>query len=273
MDYLLEHSTEDLVASRDVEATIFFSDIRSFTTISETIGAPDKLIQMLNDYMTPMVDNVVNHHGTIDKFIGDAIMAYWNAPVDVKNHPDEAVTSAVEQIEMLRDINNIVQPKYNVEIAIGIGIHTGVVTAGDMGSQGRSDYTIIGDNVNLASRMEGLTKQYGAQILISKATHDLLTREYKIRPIDLVEVKGKHEAVEIFEVICNNKIVTDEEMEIYEKATALFREGKLHEVYELYKKLERLNSSKLYQFFIQRCENFINNPDIEFTPVLTMTTK
>ncbi|MCW9026216.1 MAG: adenylate/guanylate cyclase domain-containing protein, partial [Thiovulaceae bacterium] len=156
MEYLLEHSTEELVASKEVEASIFFSDIRGFTTISEKIGSPDKLIHMLNNYMTPMVDNVVNHHGTIDKFIGDAIMAYWNAPVPVKNHPDEAVKSAVEQINMLVEVNEKVTPIYDVVIEIGIGIHTGVVTAGDMGSEGRSDYTIIGDNVNLASRMEGL---------------------------------------------------------------------------------------------------------------------
>lgn len=175
MNYLLEHSTEELVASKEVEATVFFSDIRGFTSISEKIGSPDRLIQLLNTYMTPMVENVVNHKGTIDKFIGDAIMAYWNAPIEVKNHSDAAVSSAIEQIEMLVDVNKKITPKYDVSIAIGIGIHTGVVTAGDMGSFGRSDYTIIGDNVNLASRLEGLTKQYGAQILITKATYEKLT--------------------------------------------------------------------------------------------------
>lgn len=273
MNYLLEHSTEELVASREVETTIFFSDVRSFTTISEKIGAPDKLIQMLNDYMTPMVDNIVNHKGTIDKFIGDAIMAYWNAPVSVKNHPDEAVKSAIEQIEMLKEINELINPKYEVDIAIGIGIHTGIVTAGDMGSKGRSDYTIIGDNVNLASRMEGLTKQYGAQILISKATHDLLKGKYKIRPADLVEVKGKSEAVEIFEVLCNNKIVTDEEMELYEKATYLFRDAKVQEAYEIYTRLQSISPCILYEFYMHRCEKFLNDPELEFTPILKMTTK
>jgi len=273
MEYLLEHSAEDLVASREVEATILFSDIRSFTTISEKIGSPDKLIHMLNTYMTPMVDNIVNHRGTIDKFIGDAIMAYWNAPVEVKNHADEAVSSAIEQIEMLVDVNNEITPKYDVTIAIGIGVHTGIVTAGDMGSLGRSDYTIIGDNVNLASRLEGLTKQYGAQVLISHATFLKLEGEYKIRPMDMVEVKGKNEAVEIHEVICNNKSISDEEMEIYFKATELFRAADVEEAYKLYSQLQENYPSMLYELYVERCRVFIDNPDKEFTPILKMTTK
>jgi len=273
MEFLLEHSTEELVASKEIEASIFFSDIRGFTSISEKIGSPDKLIHMLNDYMTPMVDNVVNHHGTIDKFIGDAIMAYWNAPVPVNDHPDEAVKSAIEQIDMLVAVNEVITPVYDVHIDIGIGIHTGIVTAGDMGSQGRSDYTIIGDNVNLASRMEGLTKQYGAQILISKSTYDKLKGSYIIRPIDLVEVKGKQEAVEIFEVIASNKTVEKEELEIWERATRLYRDAKVSDAHELYQKLQQKNPSKLYELYIERSNYFIQNPEIAFTPILIMTTK
>jgi adenylate cyclase len=224
MNYLLENSKDDLIKSKEVEATIFFSDIRSFTTISEKIGSPDKLITMLNAYMTPMVDSIISHKGTIDKFIGDAIMAYWNAPLEIENHTDKALNSAIEQIEMLASINNKITPKYDVTINIGIGIHTGLVTAGDMGAKGRSDYTIIGDNVNLASRLEGLTKQYKANILITKASYDRLTQKYKIRPIDLVEVKGKSQAVEIYEVICNNKNISDDEIVIYSKAIKYYRQ-------------------------------------------------
>lgn len=273
MEFLLEHSSEDLVASKEVEASIFFSDIRGFTSISEKIGSPDKLIQMLNTYMTPMVDNIVNHKGTIDKFIGDAVMAYWNAPVPIKNHADKAVQSSIEQINMLVDVNKIITPLYDVIIDIGIGIHTGIVTAGDMGSEGRSDYTVIGDNVNLASRLEGLTKQYGAQVLISKATYDLLKDDYVIRPIDLVEVKGKNEAIEIFEVICSNKVITQDELLLYEKTTGFFREGKVIKACEGYEELQKLNPSKLYEFYIKRCKRFLENPDLDFTAVLKMTTK
>jgi len=273
MEYLLKHSSEDLVSSREVEATILFSDIRSFTTISEKIGSPDRLIHMLNTYMTPMVDNIVKHKGTIDKFIGDAIMAYWNAPISVQNHPDKAVLSAIQQIEMLEQVNAKITPEYDVEIAIGIGVHTGVVTAGDMGSEGRSDYTIIGDNVNLASRLEGLTKQYGAQILISHATFSSLKESYNIRSIDLVEVKGKSEAVEIYEVICSNKSITKEELSEYEKAVNLFRDAEVSSAYSIFSLLQKEFDCLLYRFYMERCEEFLENPSREFTPILKMTTK
>jgi len=274
MHYLLENSQDDLVKSKEVEATVFFSDIRSFTTISEKIGSPDRLISMLNQYMTPMVDSIINHKGTIDKFIGDAIMAYWNAPLEIENHADMALQSAIEQINMLEKINQNITPQFDVTINIGIGIHTGVVTAGDMGSLGRSDYTVIGDNVNLASRLEGLTKQYGANILITKATYDKLKGEYKIRPIDLVEVKGKSQAVEIFEVICANKAIDEDELERSHRGIELFREGKVEESYAIFSTLlVQSPSCKLYEMYVTRSQYFIDHPDIAFNPILKMTTK
>ena len=273
MNYLLENSQDDLVKSKEVEATVFFSDIRSFTTISEKIGSPDRLIAMLNHYMTPMVDSIINYKGTIDKFIGDAIMAYWNAPLQIENHADMAVKSAIEQIEMLSKINETIAPTYGVIINIGIGVHTGVVTAGDMGAEGRSDYTIIGDNVNLASRLEGLTKQYGANILITKATYDQLVYNYTIRPIDLVEVKGKSQAVEIFEVVCKNKDLTHYELELYEKGLYAFRTGKVQKAYEIFTKLQSERECVLYEMYLQRSQYFIDNPQIKFNPILKMTTK
>lgn len=273
MEYLLKHSNEKLVESKELEVTIFFSDIRSFTSISEEIGSPDKLIHMLNRYMTPMVENIVSHEGTIDKFIGDAIMAYWNAPLEVKNHADKAVLSAIEQIALLESINSVVTPQYGVSINIGIGIHTGIVTAGDMGSEGRSDYTIIGDNVNLASRMEGLTKQYGTQILISHETYKRLQGDYQIRSVDLVAVKGKNEAVEIFEVIPAQRELEQEELDLYQEAIEAYRAAELQNAYEKFVTLQERNGSKLYEQYIQRCRYYLDNEDIPFSAVLKMTTK
>jgi len=191
----------------------------------------------------------------------------------VANHADQALKSAIEQIEMLEQINKLITPKYDVTINIGIGLHTGIVTAGDMGSYGRSDYTIIGDNVNLASRMEGLTKQYGASILISRATYERLEGSYVIRPLDLVEVKGKSEAVEIFEVVCKNKNISQEELQSYAKAIALFRGAEVAQAYEIFQNLQMQNPSKLYEFYSQRCAEFLAHPEREFTPILKMTTK
>jgi len=273
MNHLIKYAHEGLVKPKEVEATIFFSDIQGFTSISEKISSPDRLIEMLNTYMTPMVESIIFHHGTIDKFIGDAIMAYWNAPIPVENHADKALKSAIEQIEDLKRINDIIYPIYDVSIDIGIGLHTGLVTAGDMGAEGRSDYTIIGDNVNLASRLEGLTRYYDVQILISKETYSMLQGTYNIRPLDIVEVKGKSKPVEIFEVLCNTKHITSEESTLYDKALHTFREGLVEESFTHFSILQENYPCKHYRQYLARCKHFIEQPDIAFTPILKMTTK
>lgn len=273
MQHLLAHSDEDLVAPKEVEATIFFSDIRSFTGISEKVGSPTKLITLLNSYMTPMVDSIIEYKGTIDKFIGDAIMAYWNAPVEVKNHADMAVSSALKQIKLLQEINKHLSKQYGVTIQIGIGLHTGLVTAGDMGSEGRSDYTVIGDNVNIASRLEGLTKVYHAQILISKDTYAQLKNSYIIRPIDVVELKGKQKAIEVFEVLYDNKHVSEEELNIYTEAILLYRDSKLFEAHTLFKQLRENYSDPLYTLYEERCKKFIDHPELTFSPITKMDRK
>ncbi len=272
MDYLLAHAEEDLVSPKELEATIFFSDIRDFTTISEKMGSPNKLISMLNTYMTPMVDTIVEHKGTIDKFIGDAIMAYWNAPIETDNHADKAVQAAIKQINLLETVNQVIQKKYDVTLHIGIGLHTGQVTAGDMGSEGRSDYTVIGDNVNLASRIEGLTKQYDVKILISEATRKQLKQSYTIRPIDIVEVKGKSKPVEIYEVICGKQTISNEELSLYLKAIETFRQANVTEAHKFFTQLHMHSPSKLYKMYQTRCKVFMENPHT-FTPVLKINTK
>jgi len=273
MNHLIKHSDEDLVSPKEVESTVFFSDIQGFTSISESIESPDKLIQMLNTYMTPMVESIIKHNGTIDKFIGDAIMAYWNAPLEVKNHADQALQSAIEQIESLSSINAIIHKDYDVTINIGIGLHTGLVTAGDMGAKGRSDYTVIGDNVNLASRLEGLTRYYDVQILISDATYKALSKKYDIRPLDIVKVKGKNEAVEIYEVLCNSKEISQEERTLYLETINDYRIGKLIQAHKNFLYLDKRFPSVLYKQYIKRCNYFLDNPHIPFTPILKMTTK
>lgn len=273
MHHLLAHSDEDLVASKEVEATVFFSDIRSFTSISEKVGSPTKLISLLNSYMTPMVDTIISHKGTIDKFIGDAIMAYWNAPIEVKDHADMAVSSALKQIDLLKQINKDLSEQYDITIQIGIGLHTGLVTAGDMGSEGRSDYTVIGDNVNIASRLEGLTKVYHAQILISKETYSQLKHTYMIRPVDVVELKGKEKSIEVFEVIPESKQLSDQELHEYHKAITLYRNSKLFEAYNIFKELKEQYPDPLYTLYAERCKHFIDHPELSFSPITTMERK
>jgi len=227
------------------------------------------VIELLNIYMTPMVNNIITHKGTIDKFIGDAIMAYWNAPVDIVNHADEALSSAIEQIEMLQKLNHKIKQKFNIKLDIGIGINSGVVTIGEMGSSGRADYTIIGDNVNLASRLEGLNKVYHSHILISEFTYKLLTKDYIIREVDLVRVKGKTKPVRIYQVFGFGK----KEFNEYNKALELYRKAKFDEALNAFEKLFVENDDKLYQLYIDRCKIFIKNPPINFDGVWKFNTK
>ena len=202
---LIKQGNKDILEAKEKEITIFFSDIRGFTSISENLANPKKLIDFLNLYMTPMTEIITKNHGTVDKFIGDAIMAYWNAPLDIENHADMALQSAIEQIKELEKLNVYLKEQNLPRIDIGIGINTGFAVVGEMGSSGRSDYTVIGDSVNLASRTEGLCKTYKAQILITEFTKQKLKKRYNIEFLDEVKVKGKEESVKIYKVILDDK--------------------------------------------------------------------
>ena len=271
MHDLIRHSREDILEARNQDVAIFFSDIRDFTSISETIGSSQKLIALLNRYMTPMVDEISNREGTVDKFIGDAIMAYWNAPNHVDNYTDKAVTSALEQIKILEQLNVDLYEEFGVNLKIGIGIHTGSVTVGEMGSLGRSDYTIIGDNVNLASRLEGLNKLYGTSIIISEDSKKQLHNEYTFRSLDIVRVKGKHKEVEVFEVLSSGKDVKRyDELNHYEIALETYRLGKIKEAYILFQALEEEYGCKLYRLYFQRCQEYLDHPQRLFDPIFTM---
>jgi len=248
-------SSKDAFSVAEVEVTIFFSDIRDFTSISEGFDNPKILIDYLNTYMSPMSQIIIDHEGTIDKYIGDAIMAYWNAPVSVKNHADKAVSAAIKQIEALEKLNETLKLKSYPPIKIGIGLHTGNAIVGEMGSEGRSDYTVIGDSINLGSRIEGLCKPYGAKILISQATKKQLKERYKIREVDRVQVKGKDKAVTIYEVLGfgvfeGSELVTHEH---YIRARKLYKEAKFKEAYAKFFKAYELENCKLFALFMDRC--------------------
>jgi len=268
---LLKEERTGLMEAKERNVTVFFSDIRGFTSISENIGSAKRLIDMLNMYMTPMVENIVKNKGTVDKFIGDAIMAYWNAPVEIEDHADLALSSAVEQIQLLEKLNVQIEKKYGFSVEIGIGINTGDATVGEMGSEGRSDYTVIGDSVNLASRLEGLNKVYGSHIIISEFTKLRLKEKYTIRSLDLVQVKGKEEAVEIFEVMVHK--IQDKEIQTYEEALGLYRQKRVKEALKIFQDLELNQSHKLYQMYISRCNEAIKQGVENFDPVKRMTSK
>ena len=185
-----------------VPVTLLFSDIRGFTSLSEQLPA-ETVIEMLNEYLEKMAEVVFRHGGTLDKFIGDAVMAFWGAPVPVEDHARRAVEASLDMLEELDRLNERWQSTgAPTQLRIGIGINTGEAIVGNIGSLTRKlDYTAIGDTVNLASRLEGLNKEYGTSIIISEATRARLAEgEYDTRPIDSVKVKGKEQAVEIYEL-------------------------------------------------------------------------
>jgi adenylate cyclase len=190
----------DLLGGQDSVATILFSDIRSFTTLSEELGAQG-IVSLLNEYFTLMVDIVTDEGGMLDKFIGDALMAIFGTPFPHEDDADRGVKAAIRMMEELR-IYNEQRASFNQNpIDIGIGLNTGHVVTGNIGSPKRMDYTVIGDGVNLAARLESATKQYGAHILISEFTMAELKSSYRHRLVDNVVVKGKTEPVGVYELL------------------------------------------------------------------------
>lgn len=190
---------ESMLTGENRVLAILFSDIRGFTTISEGL-APDELVESLNKYFEFMVDVIIGHNGIVDKYIGDAIMAFFGAPVHHKDDALQSVLSGLDMIEKLEDFNKW-QIAHGREVwDFGVGINYGVVTIGNIGSEKKMDYTVIGDMVNLASRMEGLTKLYKEPLLISESLYKKVSGDLHCRMIDKVIVKGKTESVKIYSV-------------------------------------------------------------------------
>lgn len=198
-DQLMEGGGE-VLGGQSSEATVLFSDVRSFTTLSEELGAQG-IVSLLNDYFTEMVEVITDEGGMLDKFIGDAIMAIFGTPLPHEDDPDRAVRASLRMMEELAAFNEYRQKRDQLPIDHGIGLNTGHVVSGNIGSPKRMDYTVIGDGVNLAARLESATKQYGAHILISEFTHDLLKSSYRSRLVDNVVVKGKTKPVGVYELL------------------------------------------------------------------------
>ncbi len=196
---LLE-SGGDVLGGQIQEASILFSDIRGFTSFTEKLGAHETVV-LLNEYLSAMIDVVFMNRGILDKFIGDAILAVFGAPFKTGNDPDNAVTAAVDMMIALREFNDRRRAENKLEIDIGVGVNTDEVLSGNIGSEKRMEYTCIGDGVNLASRLEGVNKIYGANILITENTRAKLKKDFHYREMDFIRVKGKEKPIAIYEVL------------------------------------------------------------------------
>jgi adenylate cyclase len=181
------------------ELSIMFTDVRGFTTISEHYGADVQgLTRIMNRYMTAMTAKIIENEGTLDKYIGDAQMAFWNAPLDDADHAVNAVRTALQMMESLDEFNREIVAEGIPPFGMGLGINTGTVVVGNMGSDQRFDYTCLGDSVNLASRLEGQSKPYGVRIILGPRTSELVRDSYKVAQLDCIAVKGKTEGVRIY---------------------------------------------------------------------------
>lgn len=255
--------------------TIMFSDIRGFTTISESMGAKE-LSSFLNVYMTAMTDIVMAHNGTVDKFIGDAIMAIWGAPLDDEEHARHGVSAALGMIRELKKLRVGWQQQGLPFVDIGVGLNSGLVSVGNMGSNTRFDYTVLGDNVNLASRLEGLNKPYGSHILISEATLDMVKNHFFCRPIDQVRVKGKLEPVAIYEPLIELPASAEmiAETARLEEGLDAYRTRRFEDGLRIFTELKEASPQMLYDVYLERIEHFLVEPPPEdWDGVYTFKTK
>ncbi|MBI4016626.1 MAG: adenylate/guanylate cyclase domain-containing protein [Candidatus Aenigmarchaeota archaeon] len=257
VDELFKHPEKLKLGGERRTITIFFSDIRGFTTISEQL-TPEQLVAVLNEYLTAMTDMIMASGGVVDKYMGDAIMAFWGAPLEQPDHAVRASECALQMLEKLKQL----QQKWKKEgvpfLDIGMGLNTGDAAVGNMGSNQRFSYTCMGDNINLGSRLEGLNKEYGTHAIISEATFKKLPSDFIVRELDYVRVKGKKEPITIYELVGQGKIPEQTKQIIRHFTTGLkkYRKTEFKKALADFEKAAKLGDlpSKVY---IERCEHFI----------------
>jgi adenylate cyclase len=250
-------SGANVLGGQTVEATILFSDVRSFTTLSEELGAQG-IISLLNEYFTLMVDCLTDQGGMLDKFIGDAIMAVFGTAKRHEDDPDRAVRTAINMMRELHGFNTRRAAEGKRGIDIGIGLNTDMVVSGNIGSPKRQDYTVIGDGVNLAARLESACKEYGAHILVSENTVKQLKSTYRAREVDRVVVKGKTKLVAIYEVVDYHTDETFPNMmgvlQAFQYGLKAYRDGQFDQAVKAFEEAIGLNpgdyASKMY---LDRC--------------------
>lgn len=245
VDILVTDPSKVDLGGEEQELTVLFTDIRNFSTISENL-APSRLISILNRHLECLSEVILNYGGTLDKYIGDAIMAFFGAPVAQSDHPLRACKAAMEMSEMLRKQNLKSKQQGELCMEIGIGINTGEMIVGNMGSSRRFDYSVIGNHVNIASRLEGLTKIYGIEIILSKATLKHVSDSIYYREIDTVKVKGVDTPITIFEPLGERRFSDANAYDfvpVYEKALQLYRQGDFEAADRLFAEVQRLKST------------------------------
>jgi adenylate cyclase len=265
------------LGGEQVELTVMFSDIRSFTSISEKLSPP-ALVELLNEYLTTMTDIVFQSRGTLDKYIGDAVMAFWGRPFrELSDHASLACGAALAMVEGLRKLNETWASQGRPTLRFGIGINTGPMMVGNMGSRRRFNYTVMGDHVNLASRVEGLTKEYGTQVLLTEFTYHHVAGQFVTRELDLIRVKGKKQPVAIYELLApaSEQTQYQELLKDFKQGLEFYKVGRWVEASEVFELLaEKFPSDGPTKLLLSRSRKFLEEaPEGVWDGVYTMTTK
>jgi adenylate cyclase len=273
---VMENSALLNLGGEEKDLTVLFSDIRGFTTMSEQFDAGE-LTNFLNEYFTPMTAIIFNQGGTLDKYMGDAIMAFFGAPSEMPDHADRAMVAALEMVECLHALNERWWARGLPGIDIGIGANSGPMRVGNMGSTQRMDYTVLGDNVNLGSRLEGINKQYGTRVIVSEETVKRSEGGVYFRELDAVRVKGKMAPVRIFEVVGQTPRPEDDGawIDAYEAGLKAYRGQEWEAALDAFDQvLARRDDDLASRVFLERVRSLQESPPgDDWDGVFTMTTK
>jgi adenylate cyclase len=273
---MLKHPEKLKLGGERKELTVLFSDIKGFTTIAEGL-TPEELVNLLNEYLTVMTDVVFKYDGTLDKYIGDAIMAVYGAPLDLPDHPFKACQSALEMIKELQKLNEKWIGEGRQAFDIRIGINTGPMMVGNMGSKQRFDFTAMGDSVNLGSRLEGANKSYKTGIIIGELTYERVKNEFACMELDSVRVKGKKKPVKIYSLVGVKDIpeIPEAIVNQFNEGVTVYKERKWDEAIQIFENISAVDPD-LYaaQLYIERCTNFKKSPPPpDWDGVYVMTSK
>jgi adenylate cyclase len=253
------------------ELSIMFTDVRGFTTISEHYGEDVQgLTKIMNRYMTAMTKRIIDNHGTLDKYIGDAQMAFWNAPLDDADHAKNAVRTALDMLKDLETFNEEVKAEGIPAFGMGLGINTATVVVGNMGSDQRFDYTCLGDGVNLAARLEGQSKPYGVKLVVGPQTAESVGDVYQVVELDLLAVKGKTKPVSIYTVL--PFFETASELQ-HKKFIELYRQGNWKVAKKFASDLKDCWRGELVNYYDMMLERMEGEPPANFDGVYRATSK
>jgi len=263
---LIESKQEARISGLRRNITVFFSDVEGFTSISETL-TPNELATRLSEYLNEMTAIILRHQGTVDKYIGDSIMAFWGAPIDQHDHAERACRAALECQARLREMAAKWQEEGKTPFHTRIGINSGEIVVGNIGSEQRFSYTAIGDAVNLASRLEGINRVYGTRIIVSQNTAGRLPDDFALRLLDFVMVRGKSEPVKIYELVAEKGDITSLDMDYlkyFNRAVALYQQRDWDSAIRCFSKLaEKRPHDPTCGMYLRRCEAFNITPPPE----------